>query len=36
MRKVVVYVELVSGLVSAGVSGVASVEYAGLESEIPR
>ena len=32
----VVSVELVLRLVSAGVSGVASVENAGLESEIPR
>ena len=36
MQRVALYVELVPGLVSAGVSGVASVENAGLESEILR
>ena len=36
MQTVAVYVELVPGLVSAGVGGLASVENAGLESEIPR
>ena len=36
MQRVAVYVDLVVGLVSAGVSGVASVENAGLEREISR
>ena len=36
MQRVAVYVEIVVGLVSTGVSGVASVENAGLEREISR
>ena len=36
MQRVAVYVEIITGLVSAGASGVASVENAGLEREISR